>query len=60
MAFVLFGHHQRVFSGMVTDQNWLDDTFNHPNSGLEAIIVLIYNLGAFSGCVLSSFTCRVK
>jgi len=28
-------------------------TFGYPSSGLEGIIVSIYNLGAFSGCILT-------
>jgi MFS family permease len=28
-------------------------TFHNPDSGLEGIIVSIYNLGAFSGCFLT-------
>jgi MFS family permease len=36
----------------VTNDNWLS-TFGHPNSALEGIIVSIYNLGAFSGCILT-------
>ncbi|RMZ33441.1 hypothetical protein D0859_02411 [Hortaea werneckii] len=40
------------FSGIVGNEDWLD-TFNHPSSGLEGIIVSIYNLGAFSGCILT-------
>ncbi|KAI7555780.1 putative Myo-inositol transporter 1, partial [Hortaea werneckii] len=52
MAFILFGYDQGVFSGIVGNEDWLD-TFNHPSSGLEGIIVSIYNLGAFSGCILA-------
>jgi len=36
----------------VTNEDWLN-TFGHPGSGLEGIIVSIYNLGAFSGCILT-------
>lgn len=55
MAFILFGYDQGVFGGIVTNANWMD-TFDHPDSGLEGIIVSIYNLGAFSGCVIGFFT----
>jgi MFS family permease len=55
MAFILFGYDQGVFGGIVINENW-KETFGHPGSGLEGIIVSIYNLGAFSGCVLSFFT----
>ncbi|KAI4726169.1 putative Myo-inositol transporter 1 [Aureobasidium sp. EXF-10728] len=43
---------QGVFSGIVGNADWLE-TFGHPGSGLEGIIVSIYNLGAFSGCILA-------
>lgn len=52
LAFILFGYDQGVFSGIVNNPDWLD-TFGHPGSGLEGIIVSIYNLGAFSGCILT-------
>ena len=52
MAFVLFGYDQGVFSGIVNNPDWLK-TFGNPSSGLEGIIVSIYNLGAFSGCILT-------
>lgn len=51
-AFVLFGYDQGVFSGIVTNENW-KDTFRHPTSSVEGIIVSIYNLGAFSGTILA-------
>ncbi|KAK6391578.1 hypothetical protein LTR65_004413 [Meristemomyces frigidus] len=54
LAFILFGYDQGVFSGIVTNEDWLN-TFGHPGSGLEGIIVSIYNLGAFSGCILTFF-----
>jgi len=57
LAFILFRYDQGVFSGIVTNENWLA-TFRHPNSSLEGIIVSIYNLGAFSGCILNFFTCE--
>lgn len=52
MAFILFGYDQGVFGGLVNNPDWLD-TFGHPGSALEGIIVSIYNLGAFSGCILT-------
>ncbi|CAK4030376.1 Myo-inositol transporter 1 [Lecanosticta acicola] len=52
LAFILFGYDQGVFSGIVGNADWLD-TFGHPGSALEGIIVSIYNLGAFSGCILA-------
>lgn len=54
LAFILFGYDQGVFSSIVTDADWLD-TFGNPGTGLEGIIVSIYNLGAFSGCILTFF-----
>lgn len=35
LAFVLFGYDQGVFSGIVGNQNWLDQ-FGHPVSLLSA------------------------
>lgn len=52
MAFILFGYDQGVFSGIVGNANFLD-TFSHPSPALEGIIVSIYNLGCFSGCILT-------
>ncbi|ETS75143.1 hypothetical protein PFICI_13627 [Pestalotiopsis fici W106-1] len=55
-AFVLFGYDQGVFSGIVGNSDFLDQ-FGHPSPGLEGIIVSIYNLGAFSGCILTFTIC---
>lgn len=52
MAFVLFGYDQGVFSGIVGNSDFLN-TFNHPTPALEGIIVSIYNLGCFTGCILT-------
>ncbi|KAI1335234.1 putative Myo-inositol transporter 1 [Xylariaceae sp. FL0016] len=52
MAFVLFGYDQGLFSGIVVNPDFLNQ-FGHPGSALEGIIVSIYNLGAFSGCILA-------
>ncbi|KAH8891601.1 putative Myo-inositol transporter 1 [Thozetella sp. PMI_491] len=57
LAFVLFGYDQGVFSGIVGNEDFLE-TFGHPNSALEGIIVSIYNLGCFSGCILAFFFCE--
>ncbi|QIW99754.1 hypothetical protein AMS68_005272 [Peltaster fructicola] len=54
IAFILFGYDQGVFSGLVNNPDWRQ-TFGNPSSGLEGIIVSIYNLGAFSGCILTFF-----
>ncbi|TKX21892.1 sugar transporter-like protein 24 [Elsinoe australis] len=48
------GDPMGVFSGIVGNADFLD-TFDHPSSATEGIIVSIYNLGAFSGCILSFF-----
>jgi MFS family permease len=34
------------------------DTFGHPSPALEGIIVSIYNLGCFTGCILSFIFCE--
>jgi MFS family permease len=57
LAFVLFGYDQGVFSGIVGNEDFLA-TFDHPSPGLEGIIVSIYNLGCFSGCILSFIFCE--
>ncbi|KAL2221512.1 general substrate transporter [Thermoascus aurantiacus ATCC 26904] len=52
MAFILFGYDQGVFSGIVENDNFLDKV-NHPSDSLMGIIVSIYNLGCFTGCILN-------
>ncbi|ODM16298.1 hypothetical protein SI65_08297 [Aspergillus cristatus] len=52
MAFILFGYDQGVFSGIVENDNYLE-TMGHPNDSLTGIIVSIYNLGCFSGCIVN-------
>ncbi|GAB7344858.1 hypothetical protein MBLNU457_3305t1 [Dothideomycetes sp. NU457] len=52
MAFILFGYDQGVFSGIVGNTDFLD-TVKHPSDSLLGIIVSIYNLGCFSGCILN-------
>ncbi|RAL10822.1 putative MFS sugar transporter [Aspergillus homomorphus CBS 101889] len=52
MAFILFGYDQGVFSGIVENDDFLD-TMNHPNDSLTGIIVSIYNLGCFTGCIIN-------
>ncbi|KEQ72815.1 hexose carrier protein [Aureobasidium namibiae CBS 147.97] len=54
LAFILFGYDQGVFSGIVGNADWRE-TFGYPGSSLEGIIVSIYNLGAFSGCIVAFF-----
>jgi MFS family permease len=57
MAFILFGYDQGVFGGIVGNADFLE-TFGHPSSGLEGIIVSSYNLGAFTGCIVNFFFCE--
>jgi MFS family permease len=57
MAFILFGYDQGVFSGIVGNADFLD-TFDHPSAALEGIIVSIYNLGCFTGCILTFALCE--
>src|ERR1700761_8412725 len=57
MAFVLFGYDQGVFSGIIGNESFVA-TFNNPNPGLEGIIVSIYNLGCFTGCILAFIFCE--
>ena len=57
LAFVLFGYDQGVFGGIVGNENFLNQ-FGHPDSAFEGIIVSIYNLGAFSGCIVAFFFCE--
>jgi MFS family permease len=57
MAFILFGYDQGVFSGIVGNADFLD-TFDHPSAALEGIIVSIYNLGCFTGCILTFLLCE--
>ncbi|KAF2089549.1 general substrate transporter [Saccharata proteae CBS 121410] len=52
MAFVLFGYDQGVFSGIVGNEDFLE-IVNHPNDTILGIIVSTYNLGCFTGCILT-------
>ncbi|KAL4893233.1 putative MFS sugar transporter [Aspergillus ambiguus] len=52
MAFILFGYDQGVFSGIVENEDFLG-TMGHPGDSLLGIIVSIYNLGCFSGCIVN-------
>lgn len=57
LAFVLFGYDQGVFSGIVGNADW-NEQFGYPQSSFEGIIVSIYNLGAFSGCIICFAFCE--
>ncbi|KAK3077127.1 hypothetical protein LTS18_011150, partial [Coniosporium uncinatum] len=54
MAFILFGYDQGVFSGIVGNPHF-QNTVSHPGEGLLGIIVSIYNLGCFTGCIMALF-----
>jgi len=54
LAFVLFGYDQGVFSGIVGNSDF-KTIMDNPGSGIEGIIVSIYNLGAFTGTIIAFF-----
>lgn len=54
LAFILFGYDQGVFSGIIGNQHFLE-LMGEPNDTLTGLIVSIYNLGCFSGCILNFF-----
>ncbi|KAI5801204.1 sugar transporter [Geopyxis carbonaria] len=54
MAFILFGYDQGVFSGIVGNDDFREK-MGHPGDSLEGIIVSIYNLGCFTGCICAFF-----
>lgn len=49
---LLLGYDQGVLSGIVGNANFLDE-MGHPSDSLTGIMVSIYNLGCFSGCILN-------
>lgn len=49
LAFTLFGYDQGVFSGILENEDWLNQ-FGHPNDTKTGIIVSSYNLGCLLGC----------
>ena len=49
------GYDQGVFSGIIENENFLH-AMGQPNDSLMGIIVSIYNLGCFSGCILNFVT----
>ncbi|KAJ5390444.1 uncharacterized protein N7496_001512 [Penicillium cataractarum] len=55
LAFILFGYDQGVFSGIVGNDDFLE-VVHHPSAGILGIIVSIYNLGCFSGTIVSFVT----
>jgi MFS family permease len=46
------GYDQGVFSGIVGNADFLN-VVGHPNDSFLGIIVSIYNLGCFAGCILN-------
>ena len=52
IAFILFGYDQGLFSGIVGSPDFLA-VVNNPSPDLLGIIVSIYNLGAFTGCIVT-------
>ncbi|KAJ5439549.1 uncharacterized protein N7458_010547 [Penicillium daleae] len=55
LAFILFGYDQGVFSGIVGNDDFLE-IVHHPSAGILGIIVSIYNLGCFTGTIVSFVT----
>ncbi|KAI1608408.1 general substrate transporter [Exophiala viscosa] len=53
-AFLFFGFDQGVFSGILQNENWLNQ-FHHPNDTKTGILVSCYCLGALCGCGLNFF-----
>lgn len=51
-ANIFLGYDQGVFSGIVGNEDFLD-VVNHPSAGILGIIVSIYNLGCFTGTIVS-------
>lgn len=58
IAFVLFGYDQGVFSGIIGNEDFIR-RMGRPNDSLIGIIVSVYNLGAFAGCIINFFTSGV-
>lgn len=46
-----------MFSGIIGNQHFRQ-TFDEPSPELEGIIVSIYNLGCFTGCILTFLMCE--
>ncbi|KAJ5861332.1 uncharacterized protein N7529_008642 [Penicillium soppii] len=52
LAFIFFGYDQGVFSGIVGNDDFLE-IVRYPSPGILGIIVSIYNLGCFTGTIVS-------
>jgi len=55
LAFILFGIEQGIIGNLIDGEDFLQ-TFGHPTGSYLGIIVSIYTLGCFFGCVLNYFT----
>lgn len=53
-GFFLFGYDQGVFGGILNNQNFIE-TFNHPDSIIQAQITSTYYMGAIFGALFSRF-----
>lgn len=49
VAFVLYGYDQGVLSGILQNEDFLEQ-FNHPTDTETGIIVSCFNLGCLAGC----------
>lgn len=54
---LISSYDQGVFSGIIGNENFRTQ-FGNPNTGLEGIIVSIYNLGCFTGCIFAFLFCE--
>jgi hypothetical protein len=54
---LIYRYDQGVFSGIIGNENFRAQ-FGNPNTGLEGIIVSIYNLGCFTGCIFAFLFCE--
>jgi MFS family permease len=57
ISLLITRYDQGVFSGIIGNENFRNQ-FGNPNTGLEGIIVSIYNLGCFTGCIFAFFFCE--
>jgi MFS family permease len=57
ISLLMTRYDQGVFSGIIGNENFRNQ-FGNPNTGLEGIIVSIYNLGCFTGCIFAFFFCE--
>lgn len=49
VAFILYGYDQGVLSGILQNEDFLNQ-FNHPSDSETGIIVSCFNLGCLAGC----------